>query len=122
MFNQDYVMRQIQQLARVLAQVLVQKQLDEPGAEAVLAEGLESATGISLGTLREASHAEIVKLCGPSGALSGEIAVAVADLLREDASAAGRQRALWLYEAALDAGEAVPFDVHDRIDALRAAP
>ena len=122
MFQQDFILRQIQQLAQVLAQVLVQKRLDEPDeAQEVLAQGLEAATGLTLDALREASREQIAALCGPGEALAGDVVMAVADLLREDASAAGRRRALWLYEAALDVGAAVPFDVHDRMAALRAS-
>ena len=60
-------------------------------------------------------------MCEPGEVLYGDTAASAADLLAEDASAAGRQRALWLYEHAIAHGLAVPFDVHDRMDAIQAS-
>ena len=60
-------------------------------------------------------------MCAPGGVLAGEASVALAALLSEDASAEGRERALWLFEHAVASGEAVPFDVHDRVASLRAS-
>jgi hypothetical protein len=120
MLQRDFIVRQVQQLTRVLAQVLFHKRADRADeAQEVLAEGLESVLGHGLATLRLLTREELLAACTTDGLFAGEMAVAVADLLREDDSAAGRERALWLYEAALASGAAVPFDIHTRIASLR---
>jgi len=122
MFQQDFIVRQVQQLARVLAQVLFHKKAGQPDeAQTIMAEELENVLGLDLAALHILSREDLLDLCSPGGALAGEKAVAVADLLREDEAAAGQQRALWLYEEALASGAAVPFDIHERIARLRAA-
>ena len=120
MFQQDFLVRQVQQLARVLAQVLFHKRVDQAEeAQEVLAEGLQSALGIELADLRRLTREEVLGACSADGLFAGDHAVAVADLLREDESAAGRERALWLYEAAVASGAAVPLDIHSRTTSLR---
>lgn len=121
MIRQDVLLRQIHLLAQVLARVLVHKRAGETEqAQQTLADGLHEALGVPLEALRRCSRPELLDRCAPGGAYASGKAVAVADLLREDAAAAGRERALWLYEAALASGDAaVPLDVHDRIEALR---
>ncbi len=122
MIQQDYILRQIQNLAHVLAQVLVHKRSDQPEqAQRETADGLARVLGIDLETVRGLSRDGTVALCAPGEALAGEISVAAAALLTEDGSPDGRQRALWLYEWALASGQAVPFDVHARIAGLRAS-
>ncbi|MDT7858024.1 hypothetical protein RQM47_15360 [Rubrivirga sp. S365] len=121
MVQQDFVLRQVQQLAQALAQALFHKRADQSEqAQGALAAGLESALGLELEVLCRLPREEVLALCLPDGARSDERAVAVADLLRETDSAAGQRRALWLYEAVLASGGAVPFDVHERIEVLQA--
>ncbi len=123
MFQQDTLLRQVQQLAAVLAHVLFRKRTDQPEeAQAHLAEGLERALGSDLTAVRRLTRDEVLAMCAPGGALAGEASVALAALLAEDTSAQGRERAVWLLEHALASGEAVPFDVHDRLAALRGSP
>ena len=120
MIQQDYILREVQQLARVLAQVLFHKragQTDE--AQEALAEGLGRVSGTEAAELLDMPREVLVARCSADGALAGEKAVAVADLLREEGSAPARERALWLYEAALASGAAVPFDIHERIASVR---
>ena len=120
--QQDYIVRQAQMLAQVLAQVLVNKRSDQPVlAQQALADGLAGALGLDLAELRGLSRDGTVALFAPGGAFAGETAVALAEVLTEDASPDGRQRALWLYEWALVSGRAVPFDVHERLASLRAS-
>ena len=122
MVQQDYILRQIQQLAQVLAQVLFRKRSDQSEeAQHALAEGLERALGMDLLALRRLSRDEVLALCAPGGLLAGDASVAVAALLSEDSSSDGRRRALWVYHWALASGQAVPFDVHERIASLRAS-
>ena len=77
--------------------------------------------GADLEAVRRLGRDELSALCADGGPLAGETAVAVASLLAQDEEPEGRRRALWLYEIALEAGRAVPFDVHDRTEALRAS-
>ena len=122
MTQQDYILRHVQQLAQVLAQVLFRKRTGEvEDAQTCLAEGLERALGLGLPAFRRLRRDEVLTLCAPGGVLAGETSVALAALLSEDAAADGRERALWLFEWALASGEAVPFDVHDRVASLRAS-
>ena len=120
MITRDYLLRQIQQAAQVLAQVLFHKNAREyDEAQDVLTNGLRDLTGWSVEALRNATPEALRSLCETGGAFSAEKAIILADLLREDASEEGRKRALWLYEAVVAAGQTVPIDVHDRIRALR---
>ena len=120
MITRDFLLRQIHQLVQALAVVLFHKRAEQyDQAQEALTEAVEQTLGLSLERLRQLPRNDLLALCSTGDALSSEKAVALADLLREDETAAGRARALWLYEAALEAGGAVPFDVHERIAALR---
>lgn len=122
MFQQDFIVRQVQQLAEVLAQVLLNKQAAEvDDGQDVLANGLRRVLGLELSALRTLSRDDLVARFIPDGALTVDTAVALAELLQEDAEDAGRRRALWLYEAALASGAPVPFSIRERIAALREA-
>lgn len=121
MVERDFILRQVQQLAQVLAQVLTLGRAGQAAeAQKALADGLEGVLGLPLDELRSLPREELLAMCASGGVLSGENGVAVADLLREDEAAAGRERALWLYECAITSADtAVPFDVHQRIETLR---
>ncbi|MEM6288320.1 MAG: hypothetical protein AAF845_14325 [Bacteroidota bacterium] len=118
MIERDFLMRQIAQFVQVLAAVVAGKgRGDLAEAQQILEAGLHE-TGLPLAEIRAMSHAEVEALVTEDGMTLPEKAVSLADLLREDAEAAGRVRARWLYQVALDAGGPVPFDVQARIDAL----
>ena len=120
MITRDFLLRQIHQLVQALAVVLFHKkaaQYDQ--AQEALTEAVEEALDVRFEELRQLPRDEVLALCTTGGTLSPEKAVALADLLREDETEVGRERALWLYEAALDSGGTVPFDIHERIAALR---
>ena len=119
MIERDFLLRQVHQLAQVLAVVIGRRgEGDHVEAEEALAEGLRSTLGVRLDVLRAMSRPEVGALVSEDGVISAEKAVALADVLREDAEAAGRVRARWLYEAALAVGGPVPFDVQARLEAL----
>lgn len=121
MITRDFLLRQIHQLVQALAVVLFHKkaaQYDQ--AQEALTEAVEETLDVRLEALQQLPREEVLALCSTGDTLSSEKAVALADLLREDETAAGRERALWLYEAALEAGGTVPFDVHERMASLRA--
>ena len=120
MLTRDFLVRQVHQLAQILAVVVAGKRAGQAEeAQRALADGLSDALGLTLADLRTLARADLQALCAFDGAFAPEKALAVADLLREDEAEAGRRRALWLYEAALDAGDLVPFDIYDRIAELR---
>ncbi|MEM9998146.1 MAG: hypothetical protein AAF809_10645 [Bacteroidota bacterium] len=122
MFQQDFIVRQVQQLAQVLAQVLFHKRAaEEAEAQDALANGLVAALDLELTTLRTLDRDDLVARFAPAGALSVDTAVALAEVLQEDAEQAGRRRALWLYEAALASGAPVPFGIRERIAGLSEA-
>ena len=103
MFTRDYIMRQIHQLIQVLLQVLFQKQRQEPEeARAILNEGLRTAFDLDLDGLCALRQTEVIALVSPSGAFHPALAVALADLLREEVTFEAAERAFWLYEAAID--------------------
>ena len=120
MIERDFLLRQIQQAIQVLAQVLLQKRDGTPEAQSALAEGLQLVTGMDAIRLAALSREATLDLATDEGVFSPEMAVSVADLLRESDEPALRARARWLYEAALEAGGPVPHDVMDRIEALPA--
>lgn len=122
MISRDFIIRQVEQLTQILAVVLFHKragQHDE--AQATLDVGLAAATGLGPEALHRLDRPGVLELCSTGGTFHPDKAVALADLLYEDPSAAGRERALWLYDAALETGGAVPLDIHERITSLRAA-
>jgi hypothetical protein len=119
MFQQDYLIRQVQQLAQVLAQVLFHKQVQRyEQAQAVLAEGIERALGAELGALYAMPRERFANQVAEAG-LSGDAVISLAHALEQDADPRGRERALWLYEAALASGDVVPLNVYERMDLLR---
>ena len=119
MIERDFVMRQVAELARVLAAVLTRRRTDGlDAAQEALADGLAQALGLGLDAIRSMGRPEVEALADEGGVVSPDKAVALADVLREDDDPAGRARARWLYELALRAGGPVPFDVHERIEAL----
>lgn len=119
MIERDFLMRQIAQFVQILAAVVAGKGRGEHAeAQEMLETGLEEVSGLRLGEVREMSRAEVEALVTDDGLKLPEKAVALADLLREDAEMAGRARARWLYEFAVEAGGPIPFDVHERIAAL----
>ena len=119
MIERDVVLRQVHQLAPALA-VVVGRRGEGDGLEAqeALADVLARVLDLPLAELRAMGRAQIEALAAEDGRAVPEKAVALADLLREDAEMAGRVRARWLYQFAVEAGGPVPFDVHERIAAL----
>jgi len=119
----DFILRQVQQFAHVLAEVLFQKRQNLfELAQKTLAEGVQELLGLELATVLQLDRDALLALCTTDAWFSGDKAVALADLLHEEGSPAADERALWLYEAALMSDAAVPFDIHDRIAALRLPP
>jgi len=132
MITRDFLMRQIHQMTQALAQVLFKKQVaDHDAVQELLEMTLEQVTGFSLAQIRRLSQDELLGLCAADGIVHGDKALALADLLIEaaamqerrdqnEAAYASRERALWLYEAAMQAGGTLPLDIHERLAGLRA--
>ena len=109
--HRDFLMRQIQQLVQVLLQVLFNKQQgNHEEARSVLDEGLKSTFQADLDELLAMDRASFMELCSPSNAFHGGLAVALADLLREEGTEAALQRARWLYEASIATGAPVTLE------------
>ncbi len=103
--HRDFLMRQIQQLIQVLLQVMFNKQQgNHEQAETILNEGLKATFDADLDTLLALEEEAFMALCSPSNAFHAELAVALADLLREVGSPAALVRARWLYEASVATG------------------
>ncbi len=132
MITRDFLMRQIYQMAQALAKILFKKQTQQYDAvQDLLEKTFTDVTGFTLDEIRRLSQAELLDLCDWNGGIHSEKALALADLLIEDAEMqdhlqheeaayASRERALWLYEAAFASGGTVPLDIHVRLTNLRA--
>ena len=109
MFTRDYVMRQVNQLAQVLALVLFNKR-ENPDVEIneVISTGIKEALGVSLDEFLTLDETQVTSLCRDAGHFSPDLAVSIADLLMEEPSTEAHQRAFWLYSAALKAGGTLP--------------
>ena len=123
MIQRDFILRQVQQFAQVLAEVLFQKRQNLfELAEQTLAEGIQELLSLELVEVLQLDRDALLALCTTDDWFSGDKAVALADLVHEEGSIAADERALWLYEAALASDAAVPFNIHERIAALRLPP
>ena len=131
--TRDYVLRQIHRLVHALAQVTLRRQAEQyDEAETMIRETLTDVTGVEFERLRSAAKDDLLELCFVNGRIVSEKAVAIADLFREDSlileasdrfesSNESLRRALWLYQAARDAGGLVPLDLASRIEAVEDA-
>ena len=100
--HRDFLMRQIQLLVQVLMKVLLKKEEGlSDDARSLLKEGISEALGNDLDSLLAMGHETFMSLCSPSNSFHTGLAVALADLLREESSPEAAQRAFWLYEASL---------------------
>ena len=109
--QRDFIMRQIQQLVQVLLQVLFNKQQgNHDEARSILDEGLKSTFDADLDDLLSMNRDTFMDLCSPSSAFHAGLAVALADLLREEGTFPALQRARWLYQASISTGAAVSLD------------
>ncbi len=127
MLQRDFIMRQVHQLAQVLARLMsLDVSQGEVDVEEWLSQALIEVTGVDLERLRRASQSELEELCSPKNTFSPELAVALADVLMEDArrkAGLGRQAeaghseatALQLYRLARDAGGVLPVSVLGRL-------
>ena len=131
MIRSDYILRQIQQLVQVLARVMMlrtSRPVDEVHEEILLA--LKSVFGLSSLELVERSDDALLELCMSGGAVNGELALALADLLEQEgelywddrqAELANRylRKTLFLYETVLTRADTAPLNIHDKIEYLK---
>jgi hypothetical protein len=127
MFTRDYVLRQIHQLVKALAEISVKRKSEElEEARALLTETIQGITGMDLIRLRSADKEEVLAFCADGIPSKSELMSGVADLLVEDAEVSRLQgdidaarkswlRSQWLYEAAASSGGILPYDLHDRL-------
>lgn len=133
MLQRDYFMRQVQQLAQALQQVIMQKE-EERIAEArrTIREAIEALEQGKERDLRERSLKETLQFCRRDGAFRPELAAAVADLLKEEGdlltwqgqaheAEKSRTRALLLYRRAMQEKDAaLPLNVAAKLSGLEA--
>ncbi|MGA0255620.1 MAG: hypothetical protein ACO3NR_07980 [Rhodothermales bacterium] len=118
--HRDFLMRQIQQLVQVLLQVVTRRrQGDYEEAQSILNEGLEATFSADLDTLLTMEKDDFMALCSPSNAFHAGLAVALADLLREETTVRADERARWLYEASIATGAALSLDAIEWLETHR---
>jgi hypothetical protein len=118
--HRDFLMRQIQQLVQVLLQVVTRRrQGDYEEAQSILNEGLEATFNADLDTLLTMEKDDFMALCSPSNAFHAGLAVALADLLREETTVRADERARWLYEASISTGAALSLDAIEWLETHR---
>ncbi len=129
-FQQDFILRQVRQLAQVLARVIFLRQSGRQDEALAELRAAFDVTGIDMQRMRAMSRTELLEMCSVRGGFSSDRAVAVADLMYQefemldggDEQALGHAsglRALWLYEASLEAGGVLPANGFDRMTYLR---
>lgn len=118
--SRDYILRQIHVLSQALVTVIGKRdRLTLAELERVMSDAIENVTGVDLSRLRQLPREELQEMLARGGGVTSEVAVALADLLAVDENPESRERAAWLYEAALEEGGIVPHDIGDRIARLR---
>ena len=117
MITRDFLLREIETVVQVLGVVLgLRRDGHAAEAEARIAAAIAEASGVT--DVSALDRDQTVALADHLGAFHPLKAVALADLLRESDRPGAGQQALWLYRAAMDSGEAVPFDLAARIASL----
>jgi len=127
MITRDFLLRQIHQLAQVLARVLSLKSDQQPDqALQEIDRAFQDLPGLDVLLHATATRDELLALCRSDDRFHSEKALALADLLVERAllveeeQKSGFKYALWLYEAAVsEGGAALPLDIRERIAWLR---
>ena len=85
MIQRDVLLRQVQQLAQALAMMLFNKKERRPDlAEDSLTQALRQVFGRDRDELVAMDREDILALCSPGNVYSADLALALADLLRED--------------------------------------
>jgi hypothetical protein len=130
MFQQDYILRQVQQLIQVLARVLELRTtslLDEARDE--IHNALKHIFDRSPMEISQLSDDQLIELCSSDSMLQAELALAFADLLKQEGMLCNEEgrdadaRRYWkktrvLYEAVLKKSDTIPLDVYDKINTL----
>ena len=132
MITRDYILRQVQQMVNVLAQVSLKRQTQEYHiAQDILAQTIQEITDADPERVRNMTIEELLDVCGRDSEFSSDKAVGLADLLKEDGfvqDALGNhevakeswKRSIWLYEAVSGSGGVVPIDLDHRLTQLYA--
>ena len=128
MIQRDVLMRQVQMLAQALARVLFKKSTGQHDqAQQIIEQALGELDGQSAADLREQPVEHLFELCRTEAGFHADLALGVANLLREDgdllamqdrdeAARASYERALAFYRRVQDEkGAAVPLDLGDRV-------
>lgn len=131
LISRDFILRQIQQLVQVMAQVMMlRKGRNYEEAREEIQTGLMQAFGTTLADLHELPDDQLLERCQSVTELNAELALAIADLFEQEAEmlweegAVDQARAYWgrtrfLYEAVLDQGDTVPLHAHEKLAYLK---
>jgi hypothetical protein len=126
-FEQDFIMRQIQQLTQLLQQIIFKKKNNQPKeARQQLQDAFQRLTKEHPKQFNQLTLRETLQLFTNDGQFSSELALAVADLLVEEGellqdksfskSAKSYSQALLLYKKAKqDQSAVIPVDINHKI-------
>lgn len=133
MLERDYLMRQIQQMVRVLQQVLFQKQQGRvEEAHRTIQQAIGELDERGDGNLRHRSLREVIRFCRRDGAFRADFAMHLADVLNVEGDLLAEQgnvregqkshaRALLLYRRAMqEENAAFPLDAGAKLNTLEA--
>lgn len=136
MLHRDFLIRQIQQAVQVLMQALasVLKLKSEERFEEAIQQISRAFGEIDLAPrpVGELNAKELVDLCSTSQGFQVDLALSIADLLREEGeilrlqgrgelACASEEKALALYRRAIRTeGAAMPMDIHTKMSSLEA--
>ena len=130
-FEQDFVMRQIQQLTQVLQQVIFRKKQHQyEEAKKQIRDAFQSLTKDHPKEFHELSLEETLRLFRQEQTFRAELAIAAADLLVEEGNITAERKfsqsqqsyaqALLLYKRCLqDSDTPVPLNLHQQISDLK---
>ena len=136
MLHRDFLIRQIQQAVQVLLQALasVLKLKSEERYEAAIEQITQAFGEVDLTPrpVGELDAKELMDLCSTSQGFQVDLALSIADLLREqgeilrlqgrgEPACASEEKALALYQRAIRTeGAAMPMDIHTKMSSLEA--
>ena len=133
MFQQDYILRQIQEIIQVIARIIG---LREEGSYEEARSHIETALlgvwNLHRKDLLDLSEERLKELCIVEGAFHTQFAIALADLLKEDGviyeeegkffhAGESYKQARVINTLVLSMSNEIPFDIYDRIADLDAA-
>lgn len=133
MFQRDYILRMIQEIIQVIAQIIgLRKEGSFEEARTHIESALMTIWKIHRNDLVDLSGDKLKELCIVEGAFHTQFAIALADLLKEDGALYEEEGKFFhaidsykqsklINELVLSMSSEIPFDIYDRIADLEAA-